>query len=153
MELSLKKSKITEADSLFNIQKEVFQSDLKKYQDYDSSPATEHIDFFRYRLNQSLHYTVYIDGKINGGVCILILTDTHFHLFRIFLHSDCQNNGIGTTIMNEIERKFPTVKTWSLNTPKDNVRNRHFYEKLGYRKTGEQKINSRLTLIEYQKVK
>jgi ribosomal protein S18 acetylase RimI-like enzyme len=153
MKLSLKRSKITEADSLFNIQKEVFQSDLKKYQDYDSSPATEHIDFFRYRLNQSLHYTVYIDEKISGGVCILILTDTHFHLFRIFLRSDCQNNRIGTTIMNDIERKFPTVKTWSLNTPKDNVRNRHFYEKLGYRKTGEQKINSRLTLIEYQKVK
>jgi ribosomal protein S18 acetylase RimI-like enzyme len=50
-----------------------------------------------------------------------------------------------------MESTFPKVKTWSLNTPKDNRRNRHFYEKLGYKKNGEAKINDRLTLIEYKK--
>ncbi|WP_066367594.1 GNAT family N-acetyltransferase [Neobacillus fumarioli] len=151
MEVKINKTSLTEADKLLSIQREVFASDLKKYKDYDTSPATETIDFFKYRINHSYHYTMFVDGKIAGGVCIVKVSDTHYRLFRIFLSPSYQNIGLGSKILAQIEKKFPQVKTWSLDTPKDNRRNRHFYEKLGYRKTGEFAVNERLILIEYEK--
>ncbi|CAH2716049.1 hypothetical protein BACCIP111895_03233 [Neobacillus rhizosphaerae] len=151
MDFKFSKTKMAEAEALLKIQKEAFQSDLKKYRDYDTSPAAESLDFFKYKINHSFHYTIFVDGKIAGGACIVKISDTHYRLFRIFLSPGCQNRGLGSTIVSTIEKKFPQVKKWCLDTPKDNARNCHFYEKFGYKKTREYVINDRLTLIEYEK--
>ncbi|MCM3567791.1 GNAT family N-acetyltransferase [Neobacillus mesonae] len=151
MDINITKSSMREAEILLKIQTEAFKGDLKKYKDYDSSPAAESLEFFIYRMNHSLHYTIHMDGKIAGAICLVKMSDTHYYLFRIFLSPRYQNRGLGTKIMTKIERQFPKVKKWSLDTPKDNVRNRHFYEKFGYKQTGEVKVNERLTLIQYEK--
>lgn len=88
---------------------------------------------------------------------ILLKLSLRFHnnspLERIHANkpAEYQNKGLGSNIISQIESIFPNVKTWSLDTPKDNRRNRHFYEKLGYKKNGETKINDWLILIEYEK--
>ncbi len=151
MDIKIARTNMKEAEPLLNIQKEAFQADLKKYKDYDSSPAAESLDFFKYRINNSLHYTLYMDGKIAGGICLVKITDTHYRLFRIFLSPKFQNKGLGTKILSKMEKQFTKVEKWSLDTPKDNERNRHFYEKFGYQKSGEFQVNERLTLIEYEK--
>jgi ribosomal protein S18 acetylase RimI-like enzyme len=151
MGLKIEKTKINEVHELLAIQKKAFRPDLKKYKDYKTNPASEEVDFLIYRINHSMHYTIFIDGTIAGGICIIKRSDTHFRLFRIFISPEYQNKGLGSNIISKMESTFPKVKTWSLNTPKDNRRNRHFYEKLGYKKNGEAKINDRLTLIEYKK--
>ncbi|ETI68117.1 GNAT family N-acetyltransferase [Neobacillus vireti] len=152
MALKIEKTKLSEAAALLSIQKEAFQADLKKYRDFESSPAAETLEFFKYKINNSFHYTIFLDGKIAGGICVVKVSDTHYRLFRIFLHPSCQDRGLGGKLVSSIEKNFPKVKTWSLDTPKDNRRNRYFYEKLGYQKQGEYKVNDRLTLIEYQKI-
>jgi len=151
MNLNITRTKMSEAEALLKIQREAFLSDLKKYKDYDTSPAAELLDFFKYKLNHSIHYTIFLNGKIVGGICIVKITDIHYRLFRIFLNPAIQNRGLGSKILTQIEKKFPHVKEWSLDTPKDNTRTRHFYEKFGYKKTKEFKVNDRLTLIEYEK--
>lgn len=140
-----------EAEALLRIQKDAFQADLKKYKDNDSSPAAETLEFFKYKLNHSYHYTLFADEKIIGGVCIVKVTDDHYRLFRIFISPDYQNKGIGSKIVPYMEKKFPQAKKWSLDTPKDNKLTRRFYEKFGYRMTKEYKVNELLTLVEYEK--
>jgi hypothetical protein len=44
MMVRLLKSKIEEAEILKEIQREVFQEDLIKYQDYESNPANESLE-------------------------------------------------------------------------------------------------------------
>ncbi|MFX1577107.1 MAG: GNAT family N-acetyltransferase [Promethearchaeota archaeon] len=58
-------------------------------------------------------------------------------LGTIFLDPEFQNQGIGSFVMNYVHRTFP-AKRWVLDTPEWHTRNHHFYEKLGYRKVGEQ---------------
>lgn len=151
MGLKIARTHSGEAAALLEIQKEAFQSDLKKYQDYDSSPAAETLEFFKYKLKHSYHYTIFADNKIIGGVCVVKVTDDHYRLFRIFLSRKYQNRGIGAKVLPYIEKKYPQAKKWSLDTPKDNPVTRHFYEKYGYKKTKEYKVNERLTLVEYEK--
>jgi hypothetical protein len=50
-----------------------------------------------------------------------------------------------------LERAAAAGAAWRLITPAGSARNRHFYEKLGYRKVGEHRRSDRLTLIEYEK--
>ena len=145
-------SKHAEANELLKIQKQAFHSDLIKYKDYHTSPASESLDYFFFRMQHSLHYSIFVDGRLAGGICLVRQTKDHNYLYRIFLGSEFQNKGLGSKILQELEKQLPKVKKWSLDTPKDNHRNRHFYEKFGYKKTGEQQVNEYLTLINYEKI-
>ena len=42
------------------------------------------------------------------------------------------NSGIGSWIINEIQRMFPQISIWSLETPDYATRNHHFYKKNGF---------------------
>lgn len=53
--------------------------------------------------------------------------------------------------MQLIEVEFPRAVQWSLDTPYLNIKNHHFYEKLGYIKVGEHEITEKLRLIDYIK--
>ncbi|WP_144449108.1 GNAT family N-acetyltransferase [Halalkalibacter nanhaiisediminis] len=151
MDIRIQRTTKGEVSELLKIQKEVFQADLQRYKDYESSPATESHDSFIQRINESFHYTIFIEGELAGGINIWKITSTHMGLFRIFLKEHFQNRGYGSEIMRLVEHQFPEAQKWSLNTPKDNVRNRYFYERIGYQKIGELQVNDKLILIEYEK--
>ena len=72
-------------------------------------------------------------------------------LGTIFLDPEYQNHGIGSYVMDYVHQTFP-AKRWVLDTPEWHTRNHHFYEKLGYRKIGEQREpHAGFTLRIYQK--
>jgi ribosomal protein S18 acetylase RimI-like enzyme len=72
-------------------------------------------------------------------------------LGTIFLDPEYQNLGIGSHVMNYVHQTFP-AKHWRLDTPEWHTRNHHFYEKLGYKKVGEQEEpHADFTLRIYQK--
>ncbi|MFD0047978.1 GNAT family N-acetyltransferase [Actinomycetes bacterium NPDC127524] len=152
MNLQLRRTKLEEADVLLNIQQAAFKDDLLRYGDFSTSPAAETKRMLAHRIRYSHHYTIIADGRIAGGVDIMKITKHHYRLFRIFLDTAFQNKGLGEKVMMLAEGKFPDVVMWSLNTPQDNQRNRHFYEKLGYELVGESKVNDRLSLLEYEKI-
>ncbi len=46
---------------------------------------------------------------------------------------------LGCQVISVIEKQYPRVKTWKLETPADNTGLHRFYESLGFVKTGEMK--------------
>lgn len=151
MKLEIKRTKEIEAQRLLEIQKEAFAEDLKRYQDYDTNPVNEPIERLLKKIEIFLYYTIWIDDEIIGGIDIRDLKDERYRLNRIYLSNKYQNKGFGTRIMDLIEKEFPLATEWSLDTPHLNIRNQHFYEKLGYEKVGEHQINNKLILIDYVK--
>ena len=52
----------------------------------------------------------------------------------------------------EIERLHPDIERWFLDTIKEEARNCHLYEKIGYKKTGKSEaVNEKMTLVYYEK--
>jgi len=78
-------------------------------------------------------------------------SETHYYLRTITVLPAYQNLGIGKKAVEFIEKANPDGKIWSLITPGGSIRNLHFYESVGYKKTGEEIKSEKLTLIEYQK--
>ncbi|TWT00115.1 N-acetyltransferase [Planomicrobium sp. CPCC 101079] len=74
-----------------------------------------------------------------------------YRLNRIFLSNKYQNQGLGSKIMQLIEKEFPAAVEWNLDTPHLNNRNHHFYEKLGYQKVGQLQITEKFFLYDYVK--
>lgn len=149
--LKIQRTSQAEAKMLLQIQQDAFQDDLEKYNDIETNPANEPIERLLFKIENYLHYTIWLEGKVIGGIDIRNLRNERYRLNRIFLANDQQNKGLGSRIMKLIELKFPNAVEWGLDTPHLNKRNHYFYEKLGYKKVGEHVISEKLTLIDYVK--
>lgn len=112
----------------------------------------------QYRLrnkNTKAYYVVYEEKQESFktvGYVILRFNNNIATIGRIGILNKYQNKGIGTLVIEELEKRFSNYKIWQLDTIKEEERNCHLYEKLGYIPTGEErKINKRMTIMNYEK--
>ena len=96
------------------------------------------------------YYKIVEGGQIIGGLIVFNQGGGHYELGRIFFVPEYQNRGIGAQAITFIERTFPAHR-WTLDTPSWNIRNQYFYEKMGYSKVREERINDGFSLVFYEK--
>lgn len=72
-------------------------------------------------------YNIVSDGKIVGGVVVVIRPDNHNELSLLFVNVDCHSKGIGLVAWRAIEKLYPDTKVWETCTPYFEKRNLHFY--------------------------
>ena len=90
------------------------------------------------------------DGKIIGSVRAYIRQGTCF-IGRLIVHPDFQNQGIGTSLMHDIERRFTEAGRFELFTGHLSKRNMYIYQKLGYREFKRETVNKNLELVYMEK--
>ncbi len=142
---------------LMLLQKKIFLPIYLKYFD-KHNPIFESRKIMQYRLrnkNTKAYYVVYEEKKESFktvGYVILRFNNNIATIGRIGILNKYQNKGIGTLVIEELEKRFSNYKIWQLDTIKEEKRNCHLYEKLGYIPTGEErKINKRMTILNYEK--
>ena len=62
-----------------------------------------------------------------------------------------QGRGFGGQAIRLLEAAYPGVCQWALDTPAANPRNRHFYEKAGYREIERNMTDEGLELVVFEK--
>lgn len=67
------------------------------------------------------------DGKIVGGVVVVIRPNNHNELLLFYVNVDCHSKGIGAAAWQAIEARYPQTKVWETVTPYFEKRNLHFY--------------------------
>lgn len=102
-------------------------------------------------LENMFYYTISFKDKIIGGINVCKLSEFTYRIKRVYIDQNYQNRGLGREILAFIEGEFPEAREWTLDTPKLNLRNQHFYEKAGYKKIGETAYSEKLVLIDYRK--
>ena len=153
MNIKLEKSIPGDAPKLVEMQQICFAPHLKRYEDYETSPANATIDRILWRIENNNCYNIICNDICVGAINIRKLDDAgtyHLHIMNIL--PEYQGKGIGQTAIRLVEELFPDAKIWRLETLEDMPENRHVYEKAGYRFTGETRvINEKLTLVFYEK--
>lgn len=125
MELVLKRAGLADAEFIWNMQKEAFAELLKRYQDYETNPASEPID------KQE-------EGKRK-------------RISPLFILPQYWNRGLAQQAILAVEEIHGSTG-WELDTILQEKGNCHLYEKMGYRVTGKQEqINKKMTLVFYEK--
>jgi predicted acetyltransferase len=120
-----------DVELLTPIMKRAFDEDAKRHLNKESGGPDGYDDgeFLRkYALNpKSEAYKVSMNGKAIGVVIVWINPDNINYLGNMFVDPDLQDKGIGLTIWNFIENRYPRTKLWRTDTPGFSKRNHNFY--------------------------
>jgi predicted acetyltransferase len=154
-EMKLIKIGIDDAEKLWKMQIEAFYDLYEKYQDAETSPATEKIDKIIMRLNQSFTYYYFIEanGIIVGAVRVVDRQEEGMakRISPVFIMKEYRNKGYAQKAIQLVE-EIHGSSNWELNTILQEKGNCYLYEKMGYHQTGKtETINNKLTLVFYRK--
>lgn len=155
MKVKLVRVGIDEAENLWKMQVKAFLDLYEKYQDAETSPATEKIDKIIMRLNQPATYYYYIEAdNINVGAIRVVDKLEEGKAKRIspiFIMQEYRNKGFAQKAM-QLAEEIHGCSDWELDTILQETGNCYLYEKMGYYQTGKtEKINNKLTLVFYKK--
>lgn len=155
MKIKLVRIGVEEADKLWEMQVEAFQELYERYQDVETSPATEKVEKIQIRLNQSFTYYYFIEesGKYVGAIRIVDKKESgkSKRISPIFIMPEYRNKGYAQKAM-QLAEKIHGSSNWELATILQEKGNCHLYEKMGYHQTGKTAIiNNKMTLVFYKK--
>ncbi len=153
--MKLIKIGIDDAEKLWKMQIGAFYDLYEKYQDAETSPATEKIDKIIMRLNQSFTYYYFIEanGIIVGAVRVVDRQEEGMakRISPVFIMKEYRNKGYAQKAIQLVE-EIHGSSNWELNTILQEKGNCYLYEKMGYHQTGKtETINNKLTLVFYRK--
>ena len=132
MGLSFTKAGTSDALTLNGISKRAFDSDVKVGAiSSGGPPGYMSVSYHTKMARMNCLYKLTDNGLILGGA-ILFLDKDKLNIGRIFVSPENHRKGYGIYMMQEIEKMFPDVKEFTLDTPIWNVRTNSFYSKLGY---------------------
>ena len=155
MELELIRITLDEAEELWQMQTKAFIDLYEKYQDHDTSPATEKLDKIIMRLNQPFTYYYYIvaNGEKVGAIRVVDNGNKNKpkRISPIFIIKEYRGKGYAQKAILKAEELHGS-SNWELDTILQEKGNCYLYEKMGYYQTGEtHKINDNMTLVFYKK--
>lgn len=155
MEVKLLRADAGDAKELHAMQVESFRELLEKYQDFDTSPANESAAQVEERLKQEFTYFYFICAGTQKAGAIRVVdkkkTGKNKKISPIFVLPQFQGRGIAQQAVRLCE-KIHGKEAWQLATILQEPKNCHFYEKLGYKRTGVTKaVNEKMTLVFYKK--
>ncbi len=153
--MELVRIKIEDAHKLWEMQVEAFRDLYQRYQDTETSPATENVDKIITRLRQPFTYYHYIqeNGENLGAIRVVDKKDKSIpkRISPIFIMPQYRNHGIAQKAIRAVEELHGS-SNWELDTILQEKANCYLYEKMGYYKTGKTEvINDKMTLVFYKK--
>ena len=132
------KIEIYELLKAFSMQKKCFKPIYEKYYDETTKPSFQ------------MYWIIDNSTKV-GQIWIATKNDTA-KLARLFVLPKYQNKGYATKAIIDIEKLYSYYNHWQLDTIKEEKKNVHLYQKLGYKPNGKEKIiNDKMTITEFEK--
>lgn len=153
-EIKLVRASVSDAETIWEMQKATFAELLEKYEDYETSPANEPLDKTARRLNSPLTYFYFIRvGSENVGAIRVVdkKNGDDKRISPIFIMPEYRGNGYAQAAIKAVEA-LHGASGWELDTILQEAGNCRLYEKTGYRKTDRfHRVNEKMTLIFYKK--
>ncbi len=129
--MKISKALIDDAREILQLQKLAYQIEAKRYNDYNISPLKQTLEEIMEQFKSYIFLKAVSDGEIIGTVRAHEDKDTCY-VGKLAVRPDMQNRGIGTALMQEIEKCYKS-KRFELFVGAKSDNNIHLYKKLGYR--------------------
>jgi ribosomal protein S18 acetylase RimI-like enzyme len=148
--MEIERAIISDAEEILSLQKLAYRSEAEIYNDFNIPPLVQTLESIEKDFENQYFLKAVMDGKIIGSVRAYTKEGTCY-IGRLIVHPDFQNRGIGTDLMNEIERIFNTRRRFELFTGDKSERNLYFYQKLGYKIFKKAKITDQTMIVYLEK--
>ena len=148
--MEIERAMISDTEEILVLQKLAYRSEAEIYNDFNIPPLVQTLESIEKDFENQYFLKAVMDGKIIGSVRAYTKEGTCY-IGRLIVHPDFQNRGIGTDLMNEIERIFNTCRRFELFTGDKSERNLYFYQKLGYKIFKKAKITDQTMVVYLEK--
>lgn len=150
-DIVITKASVKDAEEIFRLQRLAYISEAEIINDFTIPPLVQTLKetLVDYKTNTVLKAVS--GGKIVGSVRGELKEDGSVYIGKLMVNPDIQNQGLGARLMNAIEAGFPGVKKFWLFTGQQSQRNLYLYHKLGYKDTGTERVNDKLTIVMLEK--
>jgi len=152
----VERANVEDAEEILALQRLAYQSEAAIYGDYMIPPLTQTLEEIRADFDEQVFLKASVGGRIVGSVRAHVREGTCF-VGRLIVHPDLQNRGIGTGLLNELERIVPALETFSdverfeLFTGSRSEKNLYLYQKLGYKIFRSEELTEKVTLMFLEK--
>ena len=148
--MEIERAMISDTEEILVLQKLAYRSEAEIYNDFNIPPLVQTLESIEKDFENQYFLKTVMNGKIIGSVRAYTKEGTCY-IGRLIVHPDFQNRGIGTDLMNEIERIFNTCRRFELFTGDKSERNLYFYQKLGYKIFKKAKITDQTMVVYLEK--
>ena len=137
-----------------HILREAYLPLLEKYHDEKENPANKTIENVRFDLQRknSDAYLLMLDEKPIGYVRVGQRAQGEYSIADLAILPSHQGNGYAQFFLKQIEKIYDMAEKWSLVTIKEEEKDCHLYEKLGYMQKGVLKeVHEKMHFVLYVK--
>ncbi len=148
----IKKIDITDsvlALDVLKVQIPSYMEEAKMINFFEIPPLKDTVDTLR--QCEETFFGYYVDGELCGAISLKAeraVMDIH----RLIVHPNHFRKGIAKKLLNFIENNIAGIDSIIVSTGSKNEPAINFYEKNGFCKTEESKINERLSITSFRKV-
>lgn len=146
----IERANVENAGEILDLQKLAYQSEAALYDDDTIPPLTQTLEEITADFERQLFLKASVDGRIIGSVRAYEREGTCC-IGRLIVHPGFQNQGVGTRLLNEIERAFVQARRYELFTGDKSERNLYLYQKLGYQPFRTAMVTEELGLVFLEK--
>ncbi len=147
----LEKADVRDSLEILTIQKEAFQSEAIRYNDFTIAPLVQTVEELEEEFKSNTFIVVREKGKILGSIKVFVEDDTCF-IGRVVVSPSRQGEGIGSLLMNRVEKEFSDVKRFELFTGSLSERNLAIYKNKGFAEFKREKITEDIEFIYLEKI-
>ena len=144
-------AKVDDAPEILALQKLAYHTEAVLYDDFEMPPLTQTIQNLIAQFEDHTFLKVVNQGRIIASVRATCRAETCY-IGRLIVHPDFQNQGIGTSLLTEIE-KCCQAERYELFTGSKSNRSLHLYKKLGYIQFRTEKQTRKIKVIFLHKTK
>ena len=152
--VELARASVSKAEEIWKMQKYAFADLLRKYGDYDTSPANESLSKVKSRFEDpnTYHYFIKVKEKTVGVIRVVDPnTGEKKRLAQIFIMPEYRRKGYASSAIKKAE-KIHGEKDWELETILQERYLVEFYEHLGYATNDKmERVNQKMLLIGLEK--
>ena len=143
-------ARLEDADEILAVQKQAFMEEAEMYDDFHIPPLTETLEEVRSKFQTHVFLKATLGGKIVGSVRAHE-KDGNCFVGRLVVSPSFQNRGVGTRLLEGIEKSFPACGRFELFTGDSSAKNIHLYEKQGYRRFKVEKVDEEFSFVFLEK--
>ena len=150
LDILVERATASDAEEILALQKLAYRSEAEIYDDYKIPPLVQTLESIEKDFESQRFLKALMNGRIIGSVRAYSKEGTCY-IGRLIVHPDFQNRGLGTKLINEIERIFRTCKRFELFTGVRSEKNLYLYQKLGYKIFKTANITDQTTIVFLEK--
>ena len=135
-----------DAEAILALQKIAYQGEARRYDDWTIPPLVETLDGLRDQIGRHVVLKAVVDGRLAGSVRGVVRGDV-CEVCRLSVDPALQRRGIGSALIEAVERRFPDIAAFELFTGNRSVENLRLYDRHGYRHARTKVLSAAVSLI------